>query len=72
MASMQLTREMMHRALNLDYTGCMQMEVDVSLNRIRDPDFSLGVDKVLRVKTPFVAGKKGTRKNPGFNKKILT
>lgn len=39
MASMQLTREMMHRALNLDYTGCMQMEVDVSLNRIRDPDF---------------------------------
>ena len=27
---------------------------------------------MLRVKTPFVAGKKGTRKNPGFNKKILT
>jgi hypothetical protein len=30
---------MMNRALNLDYTGCMQMEIDVSLNRIRDPDF---------------------------------
>jgi hypothetical protein len=27
---------------------------------------------MLRVKTPFVGGKKGTRKNPGFNKKILT
>ena len=34
----------MHKASNLDYTGCMQNEVNVGLNRIRDTDFALGVD----------------------------
>lgn len=52
MVSMQLAREMMHRAQNLDYTGCMQMELSVALNRISDPDFTLGIDKVLKTKTP--------------------
>lgn len=47
MVSMQLAREMMRRAANLDYTGCMQMELNVALNRIKDTDFALGVDKVL-------------------------
>lgn len=41
---------MLHRASNLDYTGCMQMELNVALNRIKDTDFTLGVDKVLKSK----------------------
>lgn len=39
MVSMQLAREMMLRAQNLDYTGCMEMEVAVGVNRIKDNDF---------------------------------
>jgi hypothetical protein len=71
LVSLQLTREMMHRAQNLDYTGCMEMEVRVAVNRVSDPDFALGVEKVLKTKTPYVDGKAAKRTNPGFSKKKL-
>lgn len=48
------------------------MEVSVALNRIRDPDFIIGVEKVIRAKTPFSNGQKDKRKNPGFSKKKMT
>lgn len=70
MVSMQLAREMLHKAKNLDYTGCLEMEVNVALNRIRDTDFQLGVDKVIKTKTPFEDGVRQQRKNPGFKKKL--
>jgi hypothetical protein len=70
--SLQLTREMMHRAQNLDYTGCMEMEVKVAVNRVSDPDLQIGVEKVLKTKTPYVDGKAAKRTNPGFSKKKLT
>jgi len=68
---------MMHRAQNLDYTGCMEMEVRVGMNRIKDPDFAIGVDKVFRAKVQGDEMLSPTQKprklaNPGFSSKNLT
>ena len=62
MLSMQLALQMMRRARNLDYKGCMQMELDVGVNKIRDTDFDVGMQQVLNVTRP--KGEK--RKKPNF------
>ena len=47
------------------------MMVSVDVNRVSDPDCELGVEKVLKTKTPYVDGKAAKRTNPGFSKKKL-
>lgn len=41
--SMKLALMMMREAKNLDYKGCMQMELNVGINKIRDEDFDYGI-----------------------------
>ena len=55
----------------------MEMEVRVGMNRIRDPDFAIGVEKVVRTKvvgdeTHSTTAKPKERSNPGYSKKELT
>lgn len=38
---------MVRKAANLDYKGCLKMEINVAFNRIQDSDFDLGVKEVL-------------------------
>lgn len=45
--SMQLALLMVRKAANLDYKGCLKMEINVAFNRIQDSDFDLGVKEVL-------------------------
>lgn len=45
--SMQLALSMLRKAQNLDYKGCLQMELNVAFHRIQDADFDLGVKSVL-------------------------
>jgi hypothetical protein len=61
--SMKLALRMMRNARNLDYEGCLKMELNVAFNKIQDADFDLGVAKVLM--TPKPKGAK-SHKNPGF------
>jgi len=44
---MQIALQMMRKAQNLDYKGCLQMELNVAFNRIQDKDFDYGVNEVL-------------------------
>jgi hypothetical protein len=55
----------------------MEMEVRVGMNRIKDPDFAIGVDKVFRAKVQGDEMLSPTQKprklaNPGFSTKNLT
>lgn len=47
MQSMQLALKMVRRAQNLDYRGCLEMELNVGFNRLNDPDFDLGCQSIL-------------------------
>jgi len=47
MLSMKLALKMLRNARNLDYKGCMMMEINVGLNKIMDKDFDLGVSEIL-------------------------
>jgi len=38
---------MLREAKNLDYKGCLTMELNVAFNRIQDDDFDLGVKSVI-------------------------
>lgn len=55
---MQLALKMLRNASNLDYKGCLQMEVNVAFHRIQDAEFDLGIQQVLGVpNTKGVASK---------------
>lgn len=54
--AMQLTLKMLRQAKNLDYKGCLQLELNVAFNRLKDDDFDLGVKQVLM--TPKQKGSK--------------
>jgi hypothetical protein len=41
--SMKLALKMVRLATNLDYRGCLRMELDVAVNKIQDSDFDVGV-----------------------------
>jgi hypothetical protein len=41
--SMKLALKMVRDAKNLDYKGCLANEINVSLNKIQDADFELGI-----------------------------
>lgn len=45
--SMQLALAMLRKAKNLDYKGCLEMELNVGFNRLQDTDFDLGIKEVL-------------------------
>lgn len=47
MLSMKLTLEMLRRAKAMDYKGCLQLELNVALNKIQDKEFDLGVSEIL-------------------------
>jgi hypothetical protein len=47
---------MLRKAQNLDYKGCLQMELNVAFNRMQDADFDLGVKSVIM--KPKVKGRK--------------
>ena len=47
---MQLALKMQRKAINLDYKGCLQMELNVAFNRLQDSDFDLGVFTELQEK----------------------
>ena len=47
MLSMQLALQMMRKATNLDYRGCIKMELDVAMNKIADKDFDAGIHGVI-------------------------
>jgi hypothetical protein len=47
---------MLRLAKNLDYKGCLQLELNVAFNRIKDADFDLGVQEVIM--KPKVKGAK--------------
>jgi hypothetical protein len=44
---MQLALRMLRKAVNLDYKGCLQMELNVAFNRIQDSEFDLGVKSII-------------------------
>ena len=67
MQSMQLALAMLRRAINLDYKGCLQMELNVAFNRLQDSDFDLGVNTVLG--TPRQKGSK-YRNSPIWGQKL--
>jgi hypothetical protein len=54
--SMNLALKMIRKAVNLDYKGTLQMELDVALNKIQDKDFDIGVHEILM--TPKAKGAK--------------
>ncbi len=43
MLSMKLALKMVRDAKNLDYKGCLENEVNVSLNKIMDKEFDYGI-----------------------------
>lgn len=43
MLSMKLALKMLRDAQNLDYRGCLLNEINVSLNKVQDGEFDLGV-----------------------------
>ena len=47
MLSMKLALQMMRKATNLDYRGCLRMELDVAMNKIASKDFDAGVHGVI-------------------------
>lgn len=52
MLSMQLALKMLRRAINLDYTSCLQMEVNVATRKIQGKDFDFGVSERLMKPNP--------------------
>ena len=54
---------MLIQSKNLCYKGCLQNEINVSLNKIQDKDFELGIKEVL-----MKPGKNGS--SPNFNKNV--
>jgi len=56
MLSMNLALKMVRKAINLDYKGTLQMELDVAFNKIQDKDFDVGVQQILM--TPKAKGSK--------------
>lgn len=63
--SMKLALRMVREAKNLDFKGVIQNEINVSLNKIQDKEFDLGISEVLlKPHTP------ATPVNPGFAKNI--
>jgi hypothetical protein len=56
MLSMNLALRMIRKAVNLDYKGSLQMELDVTFNKIKDKDFDIGVHEILL--SPKVKGAK--------------
>jgi hypothetical protein len=38
---------MVRKAQNLDYKGCLRMELDVAMNKVKDKDFDIGVLNIL-------------------------
>ncbi len=64
MLSMKLALKMLRNARNLDYKGCMMMEINVGLNKIMDKDFDLGVSEILFKPSRM------DQSNPGFETDI--
>jgi hypothetical protein len=52
MLSMTLALRMVRQAVNLDYKGTLQMELDVAFNKIQDSDFDIGVHEILMSPKP--------------------
>lgn len=50
--SMNLALKMVRKAVNLDYKGTLQMELDVAFNKIQDKDFDIGVHEILMTPKP--------------------
>jgi len=65
--SMKLSLRMIREAKNLDFKGALKNEVNVSLNKIMDKEFDLGVSEVL-----LKPNSQGTKDpvNPGFASNI--
>jgi len=62
---MKIALRMIREAKNLDFKGAIQSEINVSLNKIQDKEFDLGVSEVLlKPHTP------SSPVNPGFSKNI--
>lgn len=47
MLAMKATLQMMRKARSLDYKGCLQQEINVSLNKIAHKEFDTGVEEIL-------------------------
>ena len=64
--SMNIALKMIRKAVNLDYKGTLQMELDVAFNKIQDKDFDIGINEILM--TPKTKGAK--TKTANFQKKV--
>lgn len=61
--SMKIALKMLRQARNLDYKGCLELEINVALNKIQDKEFDLGISEVA-----MKPGKYGS--SPEFRKNI--
>ena len=63
---MKLALKMLRDARNLDFKGALQNEINVSLNKIQDNEFELGVSELLL--KPHQGGRQPI--NPGFSRSV--
>lgn len=47
MLSMKIALKMLRESKSLDFKGCLLNEINVSLNKIQDSEFDLGISEVL-------------------------
>ena len=47
MLSMKLALKMIRKAKNMCFRDALQMELNVTLNKVKDSDFKIGVQNVL-------------------------
>jgi phage tail sheath gpL-like len=61
--SMKIALRMVREAKNLDFKGALKNEINVSLNKIQDKEFDLGISEILMKPRSETA-------NPGFAKNV--